>query len=354
VIDNETRLAEFLPQLKSSEWIALDTEADSLHAYPEKLCLIQISIVPGDFLIDPLAGVDLWPLLKALKHRELILHGADYDLRLLFRGYHFVPEKVFDTMWAARLLGHKEFGLTHLVAKYLGVSLEKGPQKMDWARRPLTQRMENYARNDTRFLKPLADILRQALIEKGRLSWLEEVCTRVISESAQPKVQNPDEVWRIKGSDRLDRLGMAILRELWKWREQEAVTANKPPYFIFSHEALVHLASGLAKSKPMQHLIPSHVSPSRRARLSEAVHRALALPPSEHPHSRKSQPLRLTRAEQVRFQELKTHRDHKAQSLDLDPTLIGSKANLIALARDWETSKNDMMRWQRELLEADS
>jgi ribonuclease D len=124
----------------------MDTEADSLHAYPEKLCLIQISISGADELLDPLAKMDLKPLLEVFRRHELIVHGADYDLRLLRKSCGFVPTTIFDTMLAARLLGCREFGLTNLVSKCLGVKLEKGPQKANWARRPLTERMEVYAR----------------------------------------------------------------------------------------------------------------------------------------------------------------------------------------------------------------
>src|ERR1035437_7777427 len=149
-------------------WVAVDTEADSLHAYPEKVCLIQISTVSGDVLVDPLAHVNLVPLLEALSGHELIMHGADYDLRLLRKHHEFVPSAIFDTMLAARLLGLRQFGLGHLVERYLGIKLEKGAQKANWAMRPLTERMERYARNDTRPPKPLAERRQGETQAKGR------------------------------------------------------------------------------------------------------------------------------------------------------------------------------------------
>src|SRR6266446_8033913 len=145
VIDTDQKLAAFLPVLRAASWVAVDTEADSLHAYPEKVCLIQISTVSGDELIDPLARVNLDPLLEALAGHELIMHGADYDLRLLRRHHEFVPKAIFDTMLAARLLGLRQFSLGNLVEKYLQVKLEKGAQKANWAMRPLTERMARYA-----------------------------------------------------------------------------------------------------------------------------------------------------------------------------------------------------------------
>jgi len=222
VIDTEQKLTAFLLNLKSATWVAVDTEADSLHAYPEKVCLIQISTTAGDQLVDPLAAIDLGPLLDGLSGHELIMHGADYDLRLLRKHHEFVPNTIFDTMLAARLLGLRQFSLSFLVERFLNVKLEKGPQKANWALRPLTERMEVYARNDTRYLKPLADHLRPELDNRGRLQWHQESCARLIAECTQAQPVDMDAVWRIKGSHLLGRSALAILRELWQWRETEA------------------------------------------------------------------------------------------------------------------------------------
>jgi hypothetical protein len=155
LIVREAQLLELADKLRDSPWVAMDTEADSLHAYPEKICLIQISHPGGDVLVDPLAGLNLRPLWAALSGRELIMHGCDYDLRLLRRSFDYLPGAVFDTMLAARLLGYTAFGLSDLVARHLGVRLEKGPQKANWGLRPLPAHMERYARNDSHYLKPL-------------------------------------------------------------------------------------------------------------------------------------------------------------------------------------------------------
>src|SRR5690349_5936841 len=144
MIDTEAKLNKFLPSLHAATWVSVDTEADSLHAYPEKVCLIQISTINGEELIDPLAGVNLNPLLSALSGHELIMHGADYDLRLLCKHHEFVPSAIFDTILAARLVGARRFSLSDLVEKYLDVKLEKGAQKANWALRPLTEKMERY------------------------------------------------------------------------------------------------------------------------------------------------------------------------------------------------------------------
>lgn len=352
MIDTDSGLAAFLPVLRAARWVALDTEADSLHSYPEKLCLIQISTESGDYLIDPLAGMDLRPLLDALQPHELILHGGDYDLRLLRKHHDFVPSAVFDTMLAARLLGERQFSLQSLVAKYLGVMLEKGSQKANWARRPLTPTMEQYARNDTHYLKPLAEKLRAALEQKGRLAWHQEACARLVNESTRLSPVDLDSVWRVKGSHALSGPALAVLRALWHWREAEALAANRPPFFILPHETLVDLAAAAAAHRPLEPLLPKHLSPRRREGLLRAVRAGLRLSADQHPEPRLHFGRRPTETERRRFFELQRRRDAQARRLGIDPALIASRATLAELAHDWERHAPHLMRWQRELLES--
>jgi ribonuclease D len=350
VIDSNEKLTGYLPAIRAADWLALDTEADSLHAYPEKLCLIQMSTTHGDNLLDPLAQLDLQPLWLELKKHQLILHGADYDLRLLRKNHGFVPNRIFDTMLASRLLGEREFGLGSLVKKHLGVVLEKGSQKADWSKRPLTPRMEDYARADTRHLKSLADLLREQLREKKRLPWLEQSCDRLIAECAIPSSPEPDLVWRVKGSHKLARASLAVLREIWRWREQEAVAANKPPYFVLSHEALVNISTAVIAQRPINEFLPRHFSPRRTDGLNEAIQRGVALAPEAHPEILRFHSRRQSEAQRQRFAQLEQKRNARAMELDLDPTLIASRATLLALAEDWNSHQGDLMDWQRELL----
>jgi len=351
VIDTDAKLATLLPTLKSATWLALDTEADSLHAYPEKVCLIQISTAAGDRLIDPLTGINLIPLLDVLAKHELIMHGADYDLRLLRKHHEFTPSAIFDTMLAARLLGELQFGLSSLAEKFLGVKLDKGSQKADWARRPLTEKMEIYARNDTHHLKPLADKLKVELQQKNRLAWHEESCARLIAECSQPPVVNGDSIWRIKGSSKLSRPALAVLRALWQWRELEAVAANRPPFFILSHDKMVEIAATAATRHPVEDLLPPRVSPRRRAALAEAVKAGLAAPAGQQPEIIRQKFERPNEAERRRYFDLARRRDAHAHKLGIDPTVIASKGTLGDLARDWGKHAPELMSWQRELLE---
>src|SRR5271154_433602 len=318
VIDTGVKLAALLPALKSAEWLAIDTEADSLHAYPEKVCLIQISTADGDELVDPLAPINLDLLFDVFNGRELIFHAADYDLRLLEKHHQFRPSSIFDTMLAARLLGERQFGLSALVENFLGVKLDKGSQKADWAQRPLTEKMEIYARNDTHYLKPLADKLKSALEVKGRLAWHQESCARLIEECSRPTVVDVDFVWRVKGSSILSRPALAVLRELWQWREKEAIAYCRPPFFILSHERMVDIAAAAAGQEPFENILPPKMSPRRRETLLEAVKAGLAVPNNNYPEILRPKSHRPSESEFRRFREIEKRRDAHAHAAFFD------------------------------------
>jgi hypothetical protein len=138
-IDKPEALARLTAQLGNGVHVALDTEADSLHRYTPKVCLIQLTASGVNYIVDPLAGLDLSGFLEKLADTSLIVHGGDYDLRMMLTSLGFQPRKdVFDTLVAAQLLGHTQFGLVALVEHYLDIQLTKHGQKSDWSRRPLS------------------------------------------------------------------------------------------------------------------------------------------------------------------------------------------------------------------------
>jgi ribonuclease D len=344
-------LAGFLDALRAAPWVTMDTEADSLHAYPEKVCLIQMSLPGSDVLLDPLAHMDLSPLWPLLKDRELIMHGCDYDLRLLWRACRFAPSEVFDTMLAARLLGSEAFGLSSLAQQHLGIHLEKGPQKSNWAQRPLPPRMETYARNDSRHLFPLAEILRRSLEEKGRLAWHREMCRRVALQATQEDGHDPDLVWRVKGCGRLNPRALAVLRAVWHWREKEAIACNRPPFFILSTETMVELATSAANEHNCDGLVPPRFSPRRRSEIGAAVAKAMSMPADELPRPLfREAPPRLSGAQRRWMLQLEEHRNEQARRLAIDPTLIASRTVLLNLTAGGEEAREALMSWQRELL----
>jgi ribonuclease D len=352
VIDTDEQVKQLAEAVAQAQWIAIDTEADSLYSYPERLCLLQVSLPEMDVIVDPLAKIDLTPLLEVMAGRELILHGADYDLRLLHKMLGFRPSHVFDTMIASRLLGERRFGLSALVEQHLGVALPKTLQKANWARRPLPRKLEQYASDDTKYLRPLSEILRAALEKAERLDWHRESCDQLIEECGQIKEPDPDRDWRIRGSNSLDRQGLAVLRELWLWREQEALRVHRPPYFVVSHEGLVEIANQAGKVPADQLSIPSRISRKRRQDILGALSRGLSLPKRRWPPERLPNdhggPRRPINDEL--YKELRRRRDRKAEQLGIDPSLIASRSSLEKLARSSKRSPGDLLPWQRALL----
>ena len=349
MIDTQVQLKEFLPELRKSSWVSLDTEADSLHSYPEKLCLLQISLPGTDVLVDPLASLDVTPLFKAMESKELLIHGCDNDLRLMYAAKRFTPSRVFDTMWAARLLGFTAFGLNDLLSRFLGITLDKGSQKANWTRRPLTEKMTIYALNDSRHLRTLANKLRNDLKAKGRTPWHEQICDRLIREHAAPKETNPNQAWRLKGSSKLNRREQAILRAIWYWREREAINANKPPYFIVRHEDLVRLAETVIDKK-RKTAWPAKLSTRRFKSLRDAVGQALDLPPREHPEVPRTIRRRITQSEKLFYESLKALRDKQAKVHNIDPTLIASRSTLVKLSLEDGNEREQILPWQRKML----
>jgi ribonuclease D len=209
-----------------------------------------------------------------------------------------------------------------------------------------------YALNDVRYLKPIADSLRAALDAKARVDWHREMCARLVDDCAQPRSPDLDQVWRVKGAAKLDRRGLAVLRELWLWRDQEAVAANRPPFFILKHETLAAVAAAAVHSRPLQPLLPRRFPQRRRDEALAAVQRALALPRAQWPDLNRPSIRQLTAGEKQRCEQLRQRRDRHAAELGIDASLIASRATLVALARDWTRNSPGLMRWQRELLDS--
>ena len=347
MIATAAQLDELLPELKKVERVAIDTEADSLHCYFEKLCLLQLSVGDRDYLVDPLANVDLAPLCAALAGKEIVLQGADFDLRLLRRALNFTPDRIFDTVIAARLLGYREFSLAALVERYFEIKLSKGSQKANWAQRPLPPRMAEYAINDTHYLLPLAEKLEKELIARGRLDWFRQSCARALEQASVQRVRDANEAWRISGAGKLRGRAAAVLRELWRWRESEAQAADRPPFHILQNHLLIRAAEDFVADQTPQF---RHFSARRASTFSQAAQRGLQMPEAEWPERPRRVVSRPTREMERVAEELKVRRDRVAQELDLDPSVIAPRATLEAIAADKDQNATLLVPWQREVL----
>ena len=347
MITTASQLEEVLPRIDSVERVAIDTEADSLHCYREKLCLLQISVPESNLLVDPLAELDLAPLREILDKKEILLHGADFDLRLMRRSMNFKADRIFDTVIAARLLGIREFSLAALVERYFGVTLTKGSQKANWAQRPLSARMMEYAINDTRYLLPLAEKLEAQLGERDRLEWFRQSCQRALELAAVERVRDFEEAWRIAGAGTMRGKPAAVLRALWQWREKEAEAVDRPPFHILQNRELLAAAEGFANGARPDY---THFSSRRRRAFQEAAEQALKSAPETWPQPRPRTGVRPTQEMRERAEALKRRRDRGATQLEIEPQFVAPRAALEALAADESAGASLLVPWQRELL----
>ena len=347
MIASDSELAALFPRLCGFHRIAVDTEADSLHCYFEKLCLIQLTFDGEDLLVDPLADVDLQPLCAALAEKEIVLQGMDFDLRLLRRNFHLPVREVFDTVIAARMIGLREFSYAALVQQYFGVTLAKGPQKANWARRPLPGAMEAYAKNDTHYLLPLAASMEEQMQALGRMDWFRQSCQRGLEQTLVSREREPDSLWRITGSGTLPPRTNAVLRALWRWRDQEAQRADRPAFHILQNNALLESAKQFAEGQIPEY---RHLSGRRRQEFIAAAQAALALSESEWPQRPPRPPRLRIPGFDRKVEELRQRRDRQAQELKMEPAFIASRSTLEGIAADPTRSETLLVPWQRELL----
>ncbi len=346
MISTPEKLAEFTEQLAPHKVIGLDTEADSLHSYHEKVCLVQVSSPEGGWLIDPLSeGIDMSEFYASLSRHTMIIHGADYDIRMLGRHPSFKATDIFDTSIAARFAGLEQIGYAALVQKFFDVTLCKASQRADWGKRPLPPKMEEYALNDVRYLLELAEILETSLRKMGRWEWYLQSRDLMVSNASEPRQRDRENAWRINGSSKLSPREAAVLRALWHWREAEASAWDRPTFHVISNERLINGAcSAVTGGKIEAHRMPS----SRYARMKEALGAALDLPEDEWPVFERERKPRPSNAAARLFEQLRTKRDIKAKELAIDPALIASRMTLMSVAQQDHTR---LLPWQRELLQ---
>ena len=332
-------LAALVADLAGCGALGIDTEADSLHHYTEKVCLIQLTAFRGaSWLVDPLALRDLSPLAPILADPSVlkVVHGGDNDVTSLGRDFGFAFRTMFDTAIAARLLGDTEVGLQALVRNELGVELEKGSQRDDWSKRPLTPKQEAYALGDVAHLMALAAALTERLADAGRTEWAREEFAALASLPPAAKLTGRDDFRRIKGSAKLSPRKQAVLRELYLWREARAIAADRPPFKIVGPDVLLALAE--ASPETIEDVEDALASYPRQAREAEVVHaaiaRALALPDDALPARDRDDGPKLSAVTRRRIDALRAWRTEEAARAKLDPAIVMSQRVIdrVALA----------------------
>ena len=351
--------------LRDAKTLSIDTEADGLHHYPVKLCLVQVADDRGrGYLVDPLALPTLQPLGPFFADAGVVkvLHAADNDLGYLKRLYGFTVANVFDTAIAARFLGVTSLSLDGLLRDFIGVDPGPSRQKDDWSKRPLSAAQETYALNDVLHLLPLRERLQEALLDKGRLRWVEEECAAVAALPAPEKAADPDAYMKLKGAKDLDGRGLAVLRELHQAREILATKVDRPPFMIIGNEVLVALA--VLKPRDSNSILTVKgctVNVVRRTgeAILAAVERGLAVPDAELPVRRANPRPRVSGAVQRRSEALRAWRVEAAKLVELDPGVIFPQRLIDRLAheppRDLEAlaQVDGVGRWRAELFGAE-
>lgn len=281
LVDHPPLLHDLCGRLHGALRVALDTEGNSLHAYRERTCVVQLSTADESAIVDPLALDTLEPLRLALERPgvELVLHGGDYDIAMLSRDHGFAFGRLFDTMLAATLLGEPKVGLADLAAQHLGVTLDKSLQKADWARRPLGPQHLAYLQGDTQWLLALRDLLGTRLAEQDLLEEAEIEFRRLAGRRPRERLPEPERWREQQGAEALDEAGRAALAAAWAWREEEAARRDVPTFKVLPPQALVLVArEGARTGTGRGALAPLYPRDAQRhgAALAAAVERGLA------------------------------------------------------------------------------
>ena len=343
--------------------VALDTEADSLHNYFEKVCLVQLSLDGEHYLLDPLARLELGEFLQALGEKPLILHGGDYDLRMLRVSTGFRPRReVFDTMIAAQLLGFEAIGLAALIERFFEVTIGKEGQKSDWSRRPLSQKQLHYAVNDTRYLEALAERLAAELSARGRLDWHVESCQAMVESTGRDRARDPEEAWRIKGSGRMSRRQLAYLREIWRWRDEHARRSNRPAFHIVGNQLIFELIEWADShdGAPLEEgpKLPRNIRAELLTSLQQARARVAGMTEAQWPERKRGERAEnLSAADLEKLTRLRGNCAAIAKELQIAASTLASKSALDAIIRrrpgtlDEIIACSGLLRWQAELVQ---
>ena len=360
MITTSAGLEELSAQLGREPLIACDLEADSLHHYREKVCLIQFSTPEFSALVDPLAVTDLSALAPIMADPGIrkIFHGSDYDIRSLHRDFGIEVRNLFDTMIACQFLGEKEVGLAAALKKRFGVELDKQFQKADWSRRPLSPEMLAYAVEDTSLLIRFYGQVAEDLQEKGRLAWVEEECEVLQGVRVTTREEAPLFV-RFKGAAKMEPRTLAVLEELLRFRDEQANRMDRPPFKVLGNEALTELAEKRPRLPADLAGIPG-LSEKLVQRLGvgllRAAEKGCVLPGAQLPrYPFVPRPPRDPRKED-RLKLLKEWREVKARELAIEPGILANNTLLESLAElpdGAATSKVIPRRWQRELFGED-
>lgn len=354
LIDTPAGLAPLYAALDRVDEVAMDTEADNMFHYRTRVCLLQFLVDGEVYLVDLMTPLPLEPLWERLAQKHLIMHGSDFDIRLLHDLCRFRPRSIFDTMLAAQLLNRPRVGLGSLLEQHFGLQLDKSGQKANWSKRPLTPKLLDYAALDVWHLPALRDLLTRELVALDRIDWLDQQCRRQIESGLTGFPRDEETAWRVGPADRLRGRGLSVLHAVWHWREKWAEELDTPPFKVCNNDLLVNIAMAIEHGDSPESVLAQVNLGKRQSRLepslAAAMRAGLERDPSTLPRRPRAERIHLSPAEISRQDRIKAHRDAVAARLELDPTLIAPRSTLVTLCREPGSLDQVLLPWQADLL----
>jgi ribonuclease D len=349
LVDQPETFQALLDEVSGARLVALDTEAASFHRYHDRIYLIQLSTPTVTAVIDPLGVGDLAPIgaMLADPDIEIIFHDADYDLRLFDKQYGFRARHLFDSRIAAQFLGEPGIGLAALLQKYFSVQADKRFQRADWSARPLTAAMLDYAAGDTEHLCELRGILLDKLVAMGRWSWVQEefVLLERTRWTGAPHDDPAASYLRLKGAKALDRRALALLREVYVWRETTSAKLDRAAFRVLGNEVLFELAQHPARSLEALGRVKGigrDTLERRGAEILAAIERGLAIPDQDLPRIERGLRRVPDPAFEERLESLKRARNTLAERFQLQPGVLCPNGTLEAIATVLPTNLEEL------------
>lgn len=353
-VDTQSALDAHIERWRAAPFLALDTEFIREQTYYPQLCLIQVGDGASNVCVDPLAGLDLKPLLDLLLKPEAVsvFHAASQDLEIFVRLSGHAPEPLFDTQIAGSLLGYGEqLGYAGLVEKMVGVKLDKSLSRTNWARRPLNPNEIAYAADDVRHLADIYPRLRRELADRGRLAWLQEDCA-AMADPARYGISPQTEWQRLKGLVRMGPRAQQIAARLAAWREVIAEERDRPRRWILADEALYAMAERQPRTLAQLNDLAA-LPPKSLERHGEAL-LALIEEAMQSDASALIVDARPSDAEKARLKRVLERARAIANELAIPASLLAPRADVEALASAGDKADVALLRgWRREVAGAE-
>lgn len=360
IIVSETRLVEAIESAVKQTHVALDLESNGFYHYPERICLIQLATEHCIFLIDTLSINDVTPLCKLLADSKIgkIFHSGDYDVRSLDREWNAQIHNLFDTSIGSALVGSDKLGLAAVLGEHLGITINKNKklQRSDWSIRPLTPEHVTYAANDVRHLADLKEVLDLKLTRLGRSAWVREECDRLTQVRFTPS--DPERAFlSVKGCRSLDDRGVTVFRALYRYRDQEALRRNCPPFKVLNDKVLLELAANPNTMLSKITGIGRYARPPGSSGIRRAINEGLLSPLVDRyrlaPISRKRARIPYGTRSARKLSILKKWRMDQGKALNIDPGLVWPAISLERLSKNAghyqkEFESQEVRRWQRD------